>query len=79
MSETIPQTTPPPADVPLSAALLEVLAMALDDATSHRAIAFSSRCAGCDRLSPGLCAGHAADLDRIDDYFDLAAQLGLQI
>ena len=53
--------------------------MALDDATTHRAIAFSSRCAGCDRLSPGLCAEHAADLDRICDYFDLAAQLGVEL
>ena len=77
MHETIPQ--PPAERRALSAALLEVLAMALDDATTHRAIAFSSRCAGCDRLSPGLCAEHAADLDRICDYFDLAAQLGVEL
>jgi hypothetical protein len=71
---TIPQTSPP-----LSESQLAVLALALDDATLHRATAFSSRCAACDRLSPGLCAEHAADLDRIDDYLDLAAQLGVEL
>ena len=64
---------------PLTAAQLSVLGMALDDATSHRAVAFSSRCAACDRSASGLCSGHAADLDRIDDYLYLAAQLGVTL
>jgi hypothetical protein len=64
---------------PLSASQLDVLALALDDATLHRAIAFSSRCARCDRSAAGLCSERAADLDRLDDYLDLAAQLGIAI
>jgi hypothetical protein len=75
-----PPTPPLPARPgPLSESQLAVLGLALDDATSHRAVAFSSRCEACDRLSPGLCSEHAADLDRISDYLDLAAQLGVAI
>jgi hypothetical protein len=68
-----------PAPAPLSESQLSVLGMALDDATSHRAVAFSSRCTACDRSAAGLCSEHAADVDRISDYLDLAAQLGIAI
>ena len=63
----------------LTAAQREALAMALDDATSHRAVAFSSRCTACERSPEAICSGHAADLDRIDAYLDLAAHLGVTL
>lgn len=76
------QAPPPPGKPvlqPLSESQLAVLGMALDDATSHRAVAFSSPCAACEWSAAGACSSHAADLDRIDDYLDLAAQLGVTL
>jgi hypothetical protein len=39
----------------------------------------SGACADCDKHPAGLCADHAADLDRTDAYLALARQLGAEV
>jgi hypothetical protein len=55
---------------------LAILGQALADAIEYRQP--SGICADCDDHPAGLCTPHAADLDRADDYADLARQLGVE-
>jgi len=56
---------------------LATLGLALADAAEYRQPA--GLCADCDVHPAGLCAPHAADLDRADDYAALARQLGVEV
>ena len=68
--------TAPAAVASLHAAQLATLGQALADAIEYRQP--SGACADCDSHPSGLCAPHAADLDRADDYAALARQLGVE-
>jgi len=56
---------------------LATLGLALADSIKYRQPA--GLCAYCDVHPAGLCAPHAADLDRADDYAALARELGVEV
>jgi hypothetical protein len=59
---------------------LEILGQALADAiTGREASASDYACSDCDAHPAGLCLDHAADLDRMDAYLELARQLGIDV
>jgi hypothetical protein len=55
----------------------EVLAAVIADAISYRTP--EGHCADCQAEEGGLCYDHAADLDRTDDYLQLARELGIEV
>ena len=64
----------------LSPAQLAVLGQALGDAVTYREAAASDfACADCVAHPAGLCADHAADLDKTDAYLQLARTLGIEV
>jgi len=55
----------------------QVLGQALADAIEHRTP--QGFCPDCDAHPAGLCADHAADLDKTDAYLALARDLGIEV
>jgi hypothetical protein len=76
-----PPTGPDPAGLPhvlvLTQVQVEQLAMVLDLALDS--LLFYGDCAACDASPTELCADHAADLDRRDDFRALALDLGIEV
>ena len=60
----------------LDALQLATLGLARADAIAYRQP--GGECTRCDEHPAGLCADHAADLDRAEDYAELAAGLGIE-
>jgi hypothetical protein len=70
-----------PSGVPggLDSGQREVLAAALADAIAFRSQHTDGPCADCDADPSLLCSEGAADMDLVDAYQALAAELGLEV
>ncbi len=69
----------PAAAVALTASQSAAFRDMFADACSYRSEGVSGPCADCDESPAGLCDDHAADLDKVGAYRDLARALGVEV